>query len=433
MRIYTSRIPRKNGALVKLGGWIRRIRDLGKVKFLILADREGEVQITSKEDEVPAEVLTKIKKLTKESVVLIDGTVRLSREAPGGLEIVPKQIEILSKAATPLPLDISGKIRSKLDTRLDWRSIDLRNPEVMAIFKIQAKLVEGMVKWLRKNDFIQVFTPCIIEAISEGGADVFPIVYFKREAFLRQDPQLHRQLIIAAGFDRIYDLGPSWRAEPSHTTRHLCEHRGCAVELAFIEDEQDTMRVEEGLVVAALKLVKKDCARELKLLGKKITIPKTPFPELRFPKIYDILAELGKKIPFEEELDREAQVLLWKYVKEKYGNDFFFVNRFPFKKKPFYVMRADQKWARSVDLIFKGFELSSGGQREHRWKELIKNIKVKKISLKNLEWFTKFFRYAVPPHGGFNIGIERLTMALLDLPNVREAVLFPRDTERLTP
>jgi aspartyl-tRNA synthetase len=373
--------------------------------------------------------------LNQEDVIAVQGKVVERKNAPGGREIIPSGIEVLGKAEVPLPIDISGKIESNLDTRLDWRVLDLRRPETAAIFKVQAKMVEGMEDHLRRNGYLQVFTPCLMGTASESGAEVFPVVYFEREAFLRQDPQLHRQLLIAAGFDKIFDLGPNWRAEPSHTPRHLCEHRACAVEFGFMNDESDMMRAEESLIVAVLQKIKEECKEELERLGKEVSIPKTPFPELRFPEIYEILSEFGKKVDFGEDYDRESEVLLWRYVKEKYGSDFLFVNRFPFKVKPFYVMRVDgePQWARSVDLIYKGLELSSGGQREHRYEKIMGQMREKGMTVEVMEWFTKFFKYGAPPHGGFCLGIERFVMQLLDIANVREATLFPRAPERLLP
>jgi aspartyl-tRNA synthetase len=202
-----------------------------------------------------------------------------------------------------------------------------------------------------------------------------------------------------------------------------------------MKNEQDMMRVEEDLVVAALQKVQQQNTSELSLLNQDIVIPKTPFPELRFPEIYDILQELGKDIPFGEDYDREAELLLWKYVKEKYKTDFFFVNRFPFQVKPFYVMRVDEQpiWARSVDLLYKGLELSSGGQREHRYIKIYQQLLEKQMTPESMNWFTKFFQYGVPPHGGFCIGIERLTMQLLNISNIREVCLFPRTPERFLP
>jgi aspartyl/asparaginyl-tRNA synthetase len=313
--------------------------------------------------------------------------------------------------------------------------IDLRRRENLALFQIQTKLVEGMQEYLRSNDYMQVFTPCLLGGTSEGGAEVFKVDYFGKEAFLRQDPQLHRQLCIAAGFDKIYDLGPNWRAEMSHTPRHICEHRGLAVEFGFMQDERDMMRVEEEVITAALRKVKSECGRELELLQVPLEIPNTPFPEVRFPEIYEIEKQYGKDLPFGSDLDKEAETILSKYVREKYKTDAFFINRFPFKVKPFYVMRVDEdpQWARSVDFIYRDLEQSSGGQRENRYEKIMEQLEEKNVNPAGMAWFTEPFKYAVPPHGGFCLGIERFTMSLLGKQNIRETVLFPRTPERLLP
>lgn len=420
---------------MKINGWVEEIRDLGGIKFIDLHTPDGNHQVTLPKGKVSDQLFKMIDDITRQSAVTIIGEEKENKEAPSGKEIIPEKIEVLSLAHVPLPVDPSGKTPAELDTRLDWRSLDLRNSKNTAIFKIQSKIVEGMQEYLNKEGFTQVFTPCIMGVASEGGSEVFPVVYFGKEAFLRQDPQLHRELTIAGGVKKLYDLGPSWRAEKSHTPRHLCEHRGCAVELAFIEDEKDTMRVEERLVVSAFERVKKDCQKELETLGVDLKIPQLPFPILEFPEVYDILEEFGKKIPFGEDYDRESEKLLGKYVKEKFKSDFFFVNKFPFAIKPFYVMKLDEdpQWARSVDLVYKGIEQSSGGQREHRYDKLISQLKEKKMKPESVEWFTKFFKYGCPPLGGFCIGIERLTMQMLDIKNVRNVVLFPRTPERLVP
>ncbi|MCQ5363219.1 MAG: aspartate--tRNA(Asn) ligase [Candidatus Methanomethylicia archaeon] len=433
---YTSQIkPEDDEKEVVVAGWVHRIRDLGNLKFIILRDREGLIQITLKKGVTAPELIDLAENIKDEYVIAVKGVVKANKIAPKGRELLPLEIEILSRTVSNLPVSVSGKIESNLDTRLDNRVLDLRRPEVLAIFKIQSKLVEGMQDYLREDGFQQIFTPCLMGAASESGAEVFPVVYFNKSAFLRQDPQLHRQLAVISGLDRIYDLGPSWRAEPSHTPRHLCEHRGCAVELGFIRDEYEVMKVEENLVISGVRKVKEDCKEELEILGKEIEVPSSPFPELKFPQIYEILEEFGKKIPFGEDYDRESEAILAKYVKERYKSDFFFVNRFPFKVKPFYVMRVDEEpqWARSVDLIYKGLEVSSGGQREHRYEKIMEQLREKGISLVGMQWFTEHFKYGAPPHGGFNIGIERMTMQLLDLSNVREAALFPRTPERLLP
>lgn len=429
---YTNEI--KTGEVV-LSGWINKIRDLGRVKFIILRDCEGIAQITFKKGIIKDTLFEVIKGLGQEDIISVRGNVIKRENAPQGVEVIPNEVDVVNKAIRPLPIDISGKIESNLDVRLDWRVLDLRRPETTAIFKVQAKIVEAMMKFLNEKRFLQVFTPCLMGTASESGSEVFPVVYFEKNAFLRQDPQLHRQLLIAAGFEKIYDLGPNWRAEPSHTPRHLCEYRACAVEFAFMLNESDIMRIEEELIIAALKTVRKECQKELYLLGKEVSIPSTPFPEFKFPEVYDILEEFGKKIEYGEDYDRESENILSRYVKEKYGNDFFFVNRFPYKVKPFYVMKVDEnpQWARSVDMIYKGLEQSSGGQREHRYKKIIQQIKEKQMNVNSLDWFTKFFKYGVPPHGGFCLGIERFVKQLLDLKNIREGVLFPRAPERLLP
>ncbi|NIM47432.1 MAG: aspartate--tRNA(Asn) ligase [Candidatus Aenigmarchaeota archaeon] len=434
---YSNEVsPEMDKKEVIVMGWIRELRNIGKLKFIKLADREGFIQITAKKGEVVPELIEKIEGFGREDVIAVKGFVKENEEASGGREIIPIEIKLINKAEKPLPLEIeTKKTPALLDTRLDQRPLDLRKPENQAIFKIQSKLVEGMQNFLIKKGFLQVFTPCLIGGASEGGADVFAVPYFDGESFLRQDPQLHRELIIISGFDKIFDLGPNWRAEKSHTTFHLCEHRGLAPEISFIINETDTMRLEEQVIVEGVEFVLKKCKYELEILNKKITVPKTPFPELRFPEIYKILRKLGFKIKEGDDLNREAENLLAEYVREEYDSDFFFINRFPFAIKPFYVMRADKgpKYARSVDLVYKGLEMSSGGQREHRYKELIKNIKEKKLNLNNFKWFTEFFKYGAPPMGGFCLGIERFTMKLLNLKNIREAVLFARDPERLLP
>lgn len=423
------------GKEVILAGWVHETRDLGKLRFIILRDNTGMVQVTAKNDTVSEKTFDDMGKLIKETIIILKGRIRADNRVKIGYEITPEEITEIAKPKDHLPVDISEKVEANFDTRLNWRALDLRRPEVHAIFKIESKILQGMCEYLNKNQFTQVFTPCLMGAASEGGSEVFPVIYFQKEAYLRQDPQLHRQLTILGGFEKIYDIGPNWRAEMSHTKRHLCEHRGIAVEMAFIENEKDIMRVEEQLVVSGIKKVKEECEREIEVLGANIEVPKTPFPELRFPQIYDILEGLGKHFEYGTDYDWDAERLLARYVKEKYNSDFFFVNKFPFAVKPFYVMKDsdDPTWARSVDMIFKGIEQSSGGQREHRYEQIMKQVEEKKLNPATLRWFTDFFKFGAPPHGGFCIGLERFTMELLNLENVREACLFPRDPERLNP
>ncbi|MBI4151416.1 aspartate--tRNA(Asn) ligase [Candidatus Woesearchaeota archaeon] len=421
---------------VTLNGWVHDLRDLGGVKFLLLRDSTGIIQVTIVTKNMSPEISEIIKHLTPESVISVNGSVQANEKVKSGLEVIPATITLHSLAKPELPISVTEKaITTGLAKRLDWRCLDLRKLKHQAIFRVQSALLEGMSTYLLNDGFCQVFTPCILGVASESGSEVFPLIYFDREAFLRQDPQLHRQLTIAGGMPKLFDIGPAWRAELSHTNKHLCEHRVCAVESAFINDEFDTMSLEEQVIIAALTNVKKKCAKDLELLGVELTIPTAPFPVLSFPEIYEIVRKRGKKIEYGDDLDSEADKLIWEYVQQELKSEFYFINRFPSRIKPFYVMRndADPQWARSVDLNFKGLELSSGGQREHRFPQLMENVKRKGMKETEVQWFTQFFEYGVPPHGGFAIGIERLTMSLLAIENVRDCVLFPRDPERLVP
>ena len=431
---YTNEIENEKGRVV-LAGWVHDIKELARIRFIWLRDHGGIAQITILKSEASPDVLRISESLGKEDVIAVEGTVVQKRVAKVGSEVTPTRVELITKAEAAAPLDMSGKIESNLDARLDWRVIDLRRPENNAIFQIQSKLAEGMQEYLTQNGYLQVFTPCLLGGTSEGGAEVFKLDYFGKEAFLRQDPQLHRQLCIAAGLDKIYDLGPNWRAELSHTTQHLCEHRGMAVEFGFIADERDVMQVEQEVAVAGLKKVESDCANELTLLGVQPRIPKTPFPEIRYPEIYEIMEEYGKKTPYGNDIGKEGESLIAKHVLEKHGAEAFFINRYPSAVKPFYVMRLDEEpqWARSVDFLYRGMEQSSGGQREHRYGKIIEQMKEQNINQEGMKWFTEPFKFGVPPHGGFSIGIERFTMAFLGKENIRETTLFPRTPERLLP
>ncbi|HUI24327.1 MAG TPA: aspartate--tRNA(Asn) ligase [Nitrososphaerales archaeon] len=423
------------GREVDLEGWVHDVRVLGGISFVLLRNARGIVQLAAPKKVVKPELLELISGLRQEDVISCHGEVKQSKAARLGIEVIPSSIEVISKAASPLPLDPRGVTPTNLDTRLEWRSLELRRPETAAIFKVENAVVQGFEEYFQKRGFIRAFTPSIIGGVSEGGSEVFKIDFYGKDAYLRQDPQLHRQLTIAGGFDRIYDLGTNWRAELSHTPRHLSEHRTIAPEIAFISDERDTMRLEEEMVVHGIRHVIQTCDEELALLKVKLEEPRTPFPEVRFPEVYEILEGLGMELPKNQDIDDPSQRALAEHVKKETGSDFFFLNRFPSSIRPFYIMRVDDEpeFARSVDIVFKGLELSSGGQREHRHEKIIAQIKEKGYSVKSLEWFTEPFRYGVPPHGGFSFGIERFTAYLLGMESIKEAVLFPRDPDRLIP
>lgn len=422
----------KPGQTTLVKGWVYELRNLSNMAFLLLRDFSGIVQCVVKDKRL-------VENLSLESVVEIQGKVKKAQIkaelARKDIEIEVSEMKIISKAEE-LPIQVNEKaVKAELSKKLDWRSLSLRTLRAQAIFKVQAKLIEGMQEYLNSQGFLQVFTPALMGVASESGSEVFEVKHFETKAYLRQDPQLHRQLTVLGGIEKLYDIGPSWRAEKSNTVKHLTEHRTCAVEMAFIESEKDIMRLEEHVILSALEKVNKECKKELDLLRIMLKLPKLPFPEIDFPEVYEILRKMGKKIKDGETLDAESEKMLWEYVQKKYpGTEFYFVNRFPFAQKPFYVYCDEgEKYARSTDLYYKGIEMSSGGQRENRYEKLMKNVKDKEIPVKSVEWFTKFFKYGAPTHGGFALGIERITMVLLELENIREAVLFPRDPGRLTP
>ena len=423
------------GKEVRLDGWVHDVRALGGITFVLLRSPRGVVQLALPKKSVPPELFAKASELRQEDVISCVGTVKESKASRLGFEVVPSSVAMVARAASPLPLDPRGVTPASLETRLEWRSLELRKPETAAVFKIENAVVQGFEDFFQRSGFIRAFTPSIIGGVSEGGSEVFKVDYYGRDAFLRQDPQLHRQLTIAGGFDRIYDLGTNWRAELSHTPRHLSEHRTVAPEMAFIADERDVMRLEEEMVVHGISRVIEGCPEELALLKKELSVPKVPFPEIDFPEVYAVLEKRHKRLPREEDLDEEAKDVLAAHFKEEFGQDFFFVNRFPSKPKPFYIMRVDEEpeFARSTDFFFGSLEISSGGQREHRHDKIMAQIKEKGMDAKSLEWFTEPFRYGVPPHGGYSFGIERFTAHLLGIENIKEAVLFPRDPERLQP
>ncbi|MFX1511033.1 MAG: aspartate--tRNA(Asn) ligase [Promethearchaeota archaeon] len=420
-----------SGTSVEVAGYVSVLRLKSKIAFIILADETGDVQVTVKSDN--ENLFTTVNQIKLQSFIHVKGEVVETKLSQRGYELVPHSIQILS-VADRLPIEIGDNTTTQLPTRLDYRPLDLRSPRNQAIFHIQSNFVAGALQYLFEEGYLVTNTPCLVAQPSESGSEMFEIKYYDRTAYLRQDPQLHRQLTILGGFEKIVDFGPSWRAELSHTPRHICEHRGLAVEQAYIESEQDVMRVQENLVVDAFKRINEFCDRDLRILElEELQIPKTPFQELCYPGIYDILHDLGEEVEYGEDHSWQAEIKLGEYIKDNYDQDFLFVNRFPFAKKPFYVMRVDEdpQWARSVDLIFRGLEQSSGGQREHRYKQLIANAKEK--DMREISWFTEHFKYGAPPHGGFCLGIERMTQALLKIQNIRETALFPRDPERLEP
>lgn len=435
---YSAEIsPEMDGKLVVVMGWVRELRDMGKLKFIQLADRDGKAQIIFKQGEAKEEILKKAEKIGREWVIAVKGTVRQNKSAPNGFEIIPMEIRIINESEPQLPLEpITKKTPAEFETRLGARHIDLRKPEVAAIFKVKDMVTTAVRNYLEGNSFIEIHSPKIIAEASEGGSEVFAVSYFDREAFLAQSPQFYKQMMMATGFDRVYEIAPAFRAEKSHTTRHVTEILMLDIEMAFINGLEDVMRVMEGIMHSTCKHVAEQGAEELKILGKKMEIPKLPFPRITMGEAKKILLkERGLKYGEDDELDGAGEKALGEIIKEKTGSDFVFLTEFPWKLAKFYHKRSETnpKVAERCDLIYKGVEITTAAQREHRYWKLMDQARSQKVTTEKIKFYLDSFRHGMPPHGGSGTGIDRIVQQMLELGNVQEAILFPRTPERLTP
>ncbi len=434
---YSKEItPAHYGRPATVGGWVQDIRNLGGISFLQLRDRYGVVQITTlkKNNKELFEMVTAI---PRESVLLVTGTVKESKEARAGFEILPDKVVVLNKAETPLPLGVVDKVGADLDTRLNNRFLDLRKEETRAIFEIEAKAIEGIRRYLILNEFVEVSTPKIVAAGAEGGATLFPIKYFDRSAYLAQSPQLYKQNLMATGLDRIFEIAHAYRAEASDTIRHIAEFISLDVELAYIESSDDIMSVAEGLTVSSIQHVREHAQRELKKTGTTLEMPLTPFPKVKYKEAVEIVNAEGLKIAHGEDLGTEGEKALGTYMAREKKADLYFITEFPtsLKRGTFYAKRLedDPETTGYFDLDYRGQEIVSGGQREHRYDVLVEQMRENDFNLDSFEFYLKAFRFGMPPHGGFGFGVERFVQKMLDLPNIREAVLYPRDRSRLMP
>lgn len=433
-RTYTHDInPDQDGEEVSVAGWAHEIRDLGGITFVVLRDREGQIQIIFKEDE-NEELFNKAQEIGKEDIIKVKGTVEENDQAPGDREIHPTSLEIIGEAESPLPMDISKDIDSDLSTRLDSRFMDLRQPEIHAIFSLKTKAMEAMREWFNNEEYIEIDTPLISKGGAEGGAELFPVIYYDDEAFLSQSPQLYKQMLMAAGFDKVFEVGTAFRAEDFATSRHVSEIDMFDVELAFVQDHHDVMDVQEESFRHTLRELKKNAARELDELGVDLKVPEEDFPRITFEKAREILKEEYDHVPEEDnDLDTKGEKLLGEHFEEK-GHPAFFVVGYPNEK--FYYMQdveGDEVASRKFDLIYKGQELSSGGQRQHDFDTLTHWMEKQDVDKSNFEFYLEAFKFGMPPHGGYGLGIDRMIQKIAELDNIKEAILFPRDPERLEP
>ena len=419
--------------VVTIHGWVQDIRNMGGIAFLQLRDRYGVIQVTMPKKKIDPELFEALTGLARESVVSITGEVKESNQTALGLEVIPSGYELLSGAGVPLPMGVIDKVNVEMDTRLNHRFMDLRKPEIRAIFELKSMMVQLIEEAVRENGFTQVFTPKISAAGAEGGAELFKIKYFDKDALLSQSPQLYKQILMSTGLDRIYEIAPAFRAEQSNTNRHVTEFISFDGEMSWIESQNDVLAMIETIIDHVLNGLKEKGKKQLEILGKEINVPARPYPILTYSECLKIVNDGGLPLKNGDDLGTEGEKIVGEYMATK-GQDLYFIVEYPEEAKPFYIMEKDgTEFAYAFDLDYKGQEISSGGQREHRYDKLIARMEKKGLNPDDFEFYLDAFRFGMPPHGGWGIGIERLLVKMLDLPNIREAILFPRDPSRLSP
>ncbi|MFC5279256.1 aspartate--tRNA(Asn) ligase [Halorubrum rubrum] len=431
-RIHTSEVDPEADE-VAIAGHVHEIRDLGGLVFLIVRDREGLIQVVFKEEREP-ELFEAVQDAGSEDVVRVVGEPLESDQAPGGVELAPTAYEVLDEADSPLPLEISKDVDVDLSTRLDNRALDLRKPETLAVFSLRSKLMTAMEEWFDEEGFVDIKTPLISKGGAEGGAELFPILYYDRDAFLSQSPQLYKQILMAAGYEAVYETGTAFRAEDFATSRHVSEIAMFDVELAYIDDHHDVMDVQEESLRYAIRAVVENAERELDLLDVDLTVPEEEFPRITFDEALDLLeTEFGHFPEDPTDLDTKGEKLLGEHFAER-GHPAFFVVGYPEEK--FYYMQdveGDEIASRKFDLIYEGQELSSGGQREHDVDRMVEVMEEEGVEQANFEFYIEALSFGTPPHGGYGLGIDRLVQQVADLENIKEAIMFPRDPNRLEP
>ena len=419
------------GKTVKMNGAVHNIRDMGEFAFVILRKAEGLVQCVYEEGKTEFD----LKNLKEESAVEVTGVVELEERAPQDFELRLTGIRVLSEPAETMPIAINKwKMNTSLETRLSLRPVSLRNVRERAKFKIQEGIVRGFREFLSSQGFTEVHTPKIVSRGAEGGANVFKLNYFNKKAELGQSPQFYKQMMVGV-FDRVFEVAPVFRAEKHNTTRHLNEYIGLDFEMGYIDSFEDVMAMETGFLKYTMELLKSEYKKELDMLG--IDLPSiSQIPHVRFAEAKQLVSEkYNRKIRNPFDLEPEEEVLIGRYFKEEYDSDFVFVTHYPSKKRPFYAMDdpEDTSVTLSFDLLYKGLEITTGGQRNHDYQMILEKMEKRRMDPEDIKDYLMIFKYGMPPHGGLGIGLERLTMRLLDEQNVRETSLFPRDVTRLEP
>ncbi|OGI15750.1 aspartate--tRNA(Asn) ligase [Candidatus Micrarchaeota archaeon RBG_16_49_10] len=435
-----NELKNKVGERVVVNGWVHETRDQSKIKFILLRDVSGIAQAIVTDDNKA--VFDNIARVPRESVISVGGVVKAAKitnkdVTERDFEVSIDKFTVLSQADTQLPIQVSEKNdTTDLSKRLDYRWLDLRKPRNALIFKIQTAMEMAMREYWVNNGFIEIHSPKLMGFASESGAELFSVSYFDKEAFLAQSPQFYKQMAMASGFERVFEIGPVFRANQSHTTRHDTEFTSIDVEMSFIDSHEDIMKFEERWLVYVIEKLKDRYGKEIKeTFGVDLSVPKLPFPRLSLEEVHNMIKETGRDVSYEEDLTPEEERIISKIVKEKYNHEFVFVKEFPWKIKPFYHMRDEKnpKVTKGFDLLWNGLEVTTGAQREHRYDVLLNQAKEKGLNLGSVNFFLNFFKYGCPPHGGFGFGLTRALICMLNLSNVREVTFVFRDIDRLIP
>ena len=427
---------KENNSTVTINGFVDKIRNLQYVQFVILRDTTGKVQITIEKNEENKSLVEIIDNLKEESTIKVTGTLVLNEKIKlNGMEIIPENIEVTSTCTEDLPINYKDPASSNIDTRLNYRFLDLRNEKNLLMFKVQTCFVNAMRDYVVKNNFIEIHTPKLIGAASESGSEVFELKYFDRKAYLAQSPQFYKQMALASGFERVFEIAPAFRAENSNSYRHATEFTSFDVEFSYINSYEDVMSFEEDLLIAGLSKVKEQYGEEVKkVFNVDINVPIKPFPRVKLEDLYKELEEkYNFHMDFEDvgDMNNESEKLASQLIKEKYGHEFVFITDFSANKRAFYHMRKDGV-PQGYDLIWKGCEITTGAQREHRYEILKKQAEEKGLG-SDIKFYMDFFKYGCPPHGGFALGIDRLTMLMLETGSLKETMFIFRGPNRIEP
>jgi aspartyl-tRNA synthetase len=433
-RILIDNLNTKINQKVKVSGWIEVIRAQGKIQFLILRDISGKLQLVVHNNE---KLIKLVKKLNLESVIEVVGEIKKETQALNGLEMQVKSIKVLSEAVEQLPISVVNKgSEAGQSAQMDWRWIDLRKPERQLIFKVWTEMELAWANYCVNNGYTRIHSPKLMSTPSESGSELFHVDYFDRDAYLAQSPQFYKQMAMASGLEKVFEFGPIFRANPSFTSRHDTEFTGYDFEISFIDSHQDVITEEEHLIIAMLKAVKLKYSTEIQTFYKKsITIPKSPFPQLTLNEAKEILKKRNIITDKNGDLSPEEEREISNYIKEKYDHEFVFITEYPKETRAFYHMRFQDKpnTTKGFDLIYNGLEITTGAQREHRYKILKQQAIEHGLTTDSIQYYLNFFKYGCPPHGGIGFGISRFIMKTLGLSNVREVTYLYRGVKRLTP